>query len=250
MIKLKISKILVTLLMVLVFTFMFSRSVNAETQNEPIPFLKSDLAGISLKVEATEFAIPGENVTVKLWINCSARGVRIESLDLSVYGFSEGEQKTSLRTENVMTNKTLDIPDTREFVYNISIPVNMWGTVYADLYLRYFIYNSYFEYTPSSIPITIPMTIVKNIYYDQLKEDFKNLNETYSELQQNFTQLNDAYEQLNQSYSELQQNYTALQGNAADLENTKQLAVILGTTTVVFVVTTLYMILRKPKQYW
>jgi hypothetical protein len=55
---------------------------------------------------------------------------------------------------------------------------------------------------------------------------------------------------LNKTYWELQHNYTALQGSLNELDNTRSAVAALAITTVIFVATTIYVIMRKPKQYW
>jgi hypothetical protein len=64
----------------------------------------------------------------------------------------------------------------------------------------------------------------------------------------NLTVDNLAY--INRTFWELQQNYTALQGNLNELGNTRMAVGILAVTTVFFVATSLYLVMRKPKESW
>jgi hypothetical protein len=68
-------------------------------------------------------------------------------------------------------------------------------------------------------------------------------------LEQRFNELKQLNEQLNQSYWDLERNFTALQGSVNELDNTRTAAAVLGITTVFFVATTLYLVLRKPREY-
>ncbi|MCJ7718625.1 hypothetical protein MUO69_01700, partial [Candidatus Bathyarchaeota archaeon] len=206
--------------------------------------------------------------------------VKVEQLNMTAYGFIGGEEKTSLATLDAMENRTLAFNSTSEYNYTLTVPDDVWGATYADLHLKYFIYSSGFEYNPS-----FSLTVVRNIYYEQLKEDFNNLNDSfiqlnstlrqlndnYSQLNANYSQLNEAYnelnsahselngnysqlkndyDQLNQAYSDLQLNFTQLQGSVTDLDNTRRLAAVLGVTSVFFVVTTVYLVTRRPKESW
>jgi hypothetical protein len=65
-----------------------------------------------------------------------------------------------------------------------------------------------------------------------------------------YANLNGDFEQLNNTYWELQANYTSLTGNLGELDNTRRLSTILGVTTAFFVATTVYLVVRKPKEIW
>ena len=85
---------------------------------------------------------------------------------------------------------------------------------------------------------------------------FKNLNHTYCQLNQTFWECfrmnltKENLDRLNQSYLALQQNYTSVQGTVIELGNTRMAMIILSIITIFFVATTLYVVMRKPKQYW
>jgi len=219
-------------------------------------------------------------MTIAVWVNCTATGVLVEQLNMTIYGFVGGTNKTQLPTIDVMESKPLTFNSVNESSYTLTVPSDVWDATYADLHLKYFIYNSGFEYNPS-----FSLTIVRNIYYEQLKQDFSNLNNsyiqlnatylqlngTYSQLNASYSQLNDAYnelnsayselngtylqlkntyDQLNQTYFDLQRNCTQLQGSVTDLDNTRRLATVLGVTSIFFVVTTVYLVTRRPKTSW
>lgn len=250
-------------------------------------YSKDDLPGIEIRINATAETVPGSNMTIAVWVNCTAYGVLVEQLNVTIYGFVEGTNKTQLATIDVMENEALTLNIVNESSYTLTVPSDVWDTTYADLHLRYFIYNSGFEHNPG-----FSLTIVRNIYYEQLKEDFSDLdssfiqlnssywqldtnysqlnasysqlnntsselNGTYWQLNGSFSQLNSSYwelkgtyEQLNQTYGGLRLNYTDLQGSLTDLDNTRRLAAVLGVTSVFFVVTTIYLVTRRPKESW
>jgi hypothetical protein len=100
------------------------------------------------------------------------------------------------------------------------------------------------------------MTNVENIYLKNIEEEFNALTNTFKLFNQTFWesfQMNPSAEnlaRLNQTYWELQQNYTAFRGNLNELDNTRMAVGILAVTTVFFVATTLYLVMRKPKESW
>jgi len=55
---------------------------------------------------------------------------------------------------------------------------------------------------------------------------------------------------LNQTYWELHENYTSLKGSIGGFDTTRTAAIVLSVTTVFFAATTVYLMMRKPKQYW
>jgi hypothetical protein len=284
---------LVVVLTTIIIALAFARVNTVRGQSELKTFYsKYDLPGIEMRINATAETVPGGNMTVAVWINCTATGVKVEQLNMTAYGFIGGEEKTSLATidvmeNDVMENRTLARDSTSECNYTLTVPDDVWGATFADLHLKYSIYSFGFEYNPS-----FPLTIVRSIYYEQLKEDFNNLNNSfiqlnstywqldtnYSQLSTSYSQLNNTfselngtywqlngsfsqlnssywelkgiYEQLNQTYWGLRLNYTDLQGSVTDLDNTRRLAAVLGVTSVFFVVTTIYLVTRRPKESW
>jgi len=273
-------------LMIIALAFARLNIVKAEGELKTF-YSKDDLAGIAMRIDATTETIPGGNMTVAIWVNCTATGVKVEQINMTIYGFIGDEEETSLATIDAMENRTLAFNSTSEYNHTLTVPDDVWGATYADLHLKYFIYSSGFEYDPS-----FSLTVVRNIYYEQLKEDFSDLNSSfiqlnssywqldtnYSQLNASYSQLNNTfselngtywqlngsfsqlnssyweikstYEQLNQTYWGLRLNYTDLQGSLTDLDNTRRLAVVLGVTSVFFVVTTIYLVTRRPKESW
>lgn len=214
-------------------------------------FFSQDYAGISIKFNATRETIPSENITINLWINCTADCVNLDYLNITIYGFRYGREKILLNSKYVIEDTPLVFSHTSQHNYTVHIPSDVWDATYAELYLRYTIVDSPFEYNPN-----FSITIVTNVYLEELENMLKSLNYTYWQLNQTFWksfQMNLTEENLaclNQTYWELQQNYTSFQGSLSELENTRQAVIILVITTVFFVATTIYMIMRKPKQYW
>jgi hypothetical protein len=41
-----------------------------------------------------------------------------------------------------------------------------------------------------------------------------------------------------------------MNGNLGELDNTRRLTTVLAITTVLFVATTVYLVMRKPKEIW
>jgi len=82
----------------------------------------------------------------------------------------------------------------------------------------------------------------RNYYKRQCEELEGNL----SSLQDAYDNLTETYSQLNQTYHELEDKYNRKIG---ELDTAQRLSVILGVTTAIFAVTTVYLFRRKP-QVW
>lgn len=242
---------LVTISVMMILVLAFVQNTIAQTSVEIQTFFSKDYAGISIKLNATQKTVPGENMTINLWINCTADGVNIDSLTLNIYGFKHGQEKTPLYSTHVIENCPLVFNNISQFNYTVHVPHDVWDATYADIHLRYSIKSSPFEYDPN-----FSITVVRNIYLEELENKFESLNHTYWQLNETFWesfQMNLTKENLaglNQTYQELQQNYTSFQGSLGELESTRQAVIILAITTVCFVGTTIYVVMRKPKQNW
>lgn len=249
---LKRLKTLTTIFFTLTLALALIKSTEAQTLNEMETFFSENYPGISIKVNATKEALPGENITINLLAKCTALDVEVNHLFLSVYGFVYGREKILLKNFTFVTEKTpLIFNHTSQYNDTVLTPGDVWYATYAELYLEYTLVGKPFEDTPS-----FSMTIVRNVYLEELENLFRGLNESYMQLNQTFWecfQMNLTAENLaflNRTYWELQQNYTALQGGLNELDNTRRVVTILAITTVFFVATTLYLVMRKPKEHW
>ena len=249
-------KSLITFLVTLTLALALIRNATAQSPSEMQTFFSKDYAGISITVNATKETIPGGNTAIGLWINCTSAGVKVDYLNISVYGFKSGKEKILLNFTCALPNAPISLNQTIE--YNVSIPSDVWGATYGELYLKYAIVDQPIERNAG-----FHMTIVRNVYLEELEQQLKSLNESYQQLNNTLEQLNQTFWEsfqmnlstenlayLNKTYWELQHNYTALQGNLNELDNTRSAVAALAITTVIFVATTIYMIMRKPKQYW
>jgi hypothetical protein len=202
-------------------------------------FYSKAYAGMSVRVDATRETVPGDNMTVELWVNCTADGVHVDYFNLSIYGFRNGTDKTFLTVKSIMYNVSLTYNNLTQYNFTLQVPADVWDTTFVELLFKYTIVD------PSSpeYDVDVAVTNVRNTYLEDTVSRLGNLTESYQDL-------NNSYWQLKETYNELQQKYTALEGSANELDNTRRAVAILVVTTVFFVATTLYLVLRKPKDYW
>jgi hypothetical protein len=218
-------------------------SVRAQGSQRAVqPFYDSTVFGIRIQANATAQAQPMENVTIVLTLTFQAESygkdsnVSITYLNVSIFGFLNGTD--SILMSNKSDNDFSLSSTSPSRSYNWTFPVPEWvsGMTYGEVRLTNSIELGLVTIHNDGFVCGFYMTNVENVYLARLEHDF-------SDLTQNC-------DQLNKTCAELQQNLTALQGNTNELFSTREVAAVLGVTTVVFVVTTMYLMMRKPKQYW
>jgi hypothetical protein len=197
----------------------------------------------------------------------------VECFNLSIFGFVNGTYKILMAnvTDPDFPGPFGDSP--RQYNCTFPVPEQVWDTTYGEITLTYnATYSGGFGslLLPYNITLGFTMTHVENVYLKTIENQLKNLqalfiqlNETFCDsfqmnltvdnlayINRTFWELQQNYTALQGTYWELQQNYTALRGNLNELGNTRTAVGILAVTTVFFVATTLYLVMRKPKESW
>lgn len=253
--KLKLSAFLVIFTIALALTCFVKAQTPAQNMKT---FFDSEVPGIKVQVNATEETQPTQNITVVLNLN-GQTNVYVKSLNLSIFGFVNGTNKILMRSI-IDSNFPLNY-SSKEYNRTFPVPEHVWDTTYGEIVLTYSAKYEIVTVDFDKLTLGFTMTHVKNVYLeelqnklDSLKEKYQLLNNSYWQLNGTYWQLNATYESLNQTFWELQQNYTSLQQNYTSLkgstDNTRTAATVLAITTVFFVATTIYMVMRKPKEYW
>jgi len=233
-------KIVAFIVLVGLMSLAFVSGIRAESADELKTFYSKNYPGISLKVDATNETDPGKNVTLKLWADRTSSDVfNVECFNMTVYGFKlSGPEEAVLYSALLVSNVSLTSNQTIDQTHMIPVPSDVYGPVFCRLYLEYVTADESVTRNPE-----FAITSVRNIYYENLKNDFQQLNQSDQQLKRDLWT-------ANQTYWELQENYTNLQKSMTDLSNTRMLATVFLVTTVFFVATTLYLTLRKPRESW
>lgn len=243
---------------------------HAAGQNEKT-FFDSEIHGISVQANATAETQPEGNLTVWLRVKLpqdSTYNVSVQLLQFEVIGFMNDTVEISIG--NITgANVSLKGTETAEYSGNFSVPDWVSGATFGSIML-----TNIDETYPSpggssttrisSATGGFYMTSVENTYLKSLESQNEDLetqihvlnesvnvmNDTYNNLRASYVELNQNYNQLTENYSQLNQNYTTLRGSMNELDNTREVAVILGITTVFFVASTILMIVRRPRERW
>jgi hypothetical protein len=242
------SRISVALLIVLMLSVAVVRGTRAEDSDSLQTFFSKEYASISIRVDATNETDPGGSIAIKLLVDCWALNVTMDSLNITVYGFTSGRQKTLLQNVTLITASTpLVFNSTREYDCAVPVPSDVWDATYATLNFRGTYTRTSEDFKGSE---GFSLTIIRNVYLASLERQLKNLTNDYRALNNTYWQLNGTYTQLNATYWGLRQEFNASRARATDLDNTRQAAVILAITTIFFVASTIYLVLRRPKEHW
>jgi len=254
-------KTVTSIFVMLILALTLIKSTTAQAPEDMETFFSSKYVGISIQVNATRETVPGTNITIKLLLNCTADDVYVDYLNLSVYGykhFKYGLKKDTLISVCVMKQSPLTHHNASLHNYTVLVPNEVWDLTYAELHSKYTVVSE-----PFGFDETFPITTVRNILWEELEEKLEWLNQTYQKLNNTYWQLNSTVEQLNQTFwqmfqmnltaeslARLNETYWSLKGSSNELGNTRMVVGILAVTTVFFVATTLYLVMRKPRESW
>lgn len=224
----RMSKHIIMILVVITLGFSFFSNVKAQTpQKTAQTFLDFTAFGIRIQANATAEARPTENITVILTL-ASQTEVHVNYFNLSIFGFLNG-------TDRILMSNGSDTDfwlNNTSRLYNWTFPVPEWvsGKVYGEIKLAHLAIYGPAKIDYEEFPCGFYMTSVEDVYLQELEQQLNDLKQEYGQLKQNLTD--------------------ALQGNANELDNTRRLVAVLGITTAIFVATTLYLVFRRPREYW
>lgn len=252
---------IVTIIFLIAILLTVSLNLRAEAQaaENMETFFDSEVPGIRIIVNATSETQPNGNVSVRLGIYpLVGVEVNVTRFSFTIYGYDHGEVKTPVENK---TKEPFSPP--LQYNFNFTVPGNVWGTMYGEIRLTYVAETQIAILPIKDLKCGFPMTVVENVAFKKLQEDYKKLNESYGLLNNSYWQLRKFYEELNQTFfKNFQMNLTLeslaalnnmmqqLQGAKKDLENTRTVAAILTVTTFIFVASTIYLTLRRPKEFY
>jgi hypothetical protein len=210
-------------------------------------FYDSELPGIRIQINATSYTLPSNTIAVGVNL-MTQTNVYVDRFNVELFGFVNGTVKTSIA--NITDSYFKLDSDTRTHSAVVFVPELVWGILYGEIRITYSASLGGIQLTLPGLSSGFPMTQVENTYVENLETQLRSLNQSNNDLSQSLDNLTVNFEQLNRTYYELQKNYTSAQGNAADLDNTRRLTAVLGIAAAFFVATTVYLVIRKPKESW
>ena len=208
-----------------------SNFLNASAQENLHSRLIIDDIGVHITLLTPWHVYPNSTFNATLVIEATEN---IDYLKLNVVNITtfidENETSLSLPEQNSLTIINFTKNSQEKYQFNITLPENSSKVVLGEINCEWKIKQRTF-FTPAKFLIAVVVDI--------WREQFQNLQEAYKNL-------NDTYYQLNRTYHELEDKYNKTMG---ELGTTQRLSVILGVTTAIFAITTVYLFRRKP-QIW
>jgi hypothetical protein len=118
----KLYTLLAAITSTLIIGLALVQNIKAQTPDEMQEFFSQEYEGFSIKVNATREIDPSQNMTIKIRINCTSDSVTMNILNVSVYGFRNGQVKTLLTNFTCITeNTSLTYHNTIEYNHSLTV---------------------------------------------------------------------------------------------------------------------------------
>jgi len=224
--------ILISIIILLLVNYMFaSNFLNASAQENLHSRSIIDDIGVHITLLTPWHVYSNSTFNATLVIEATEN---IDYLKLNVVNITtfidENETSLSLPDQNSLTIINFTRNSQEKYQFNITLPENSSKVVLGEINCEWKIKQRTFFNSAKFL-----IAAIVNIW----REQFQNLQRAYKNL-------NDTCYQLNRTYHDLEDKYNTTIG---ELGVTQRLSVILGVTTAIFAVTTVYLFRRKP-QVW
>ena len=224
--------ILISIIILLLVNYMFALNfLNASAQENLHSRPIIDDIGVHITLLTPWHVYPNSTFNATLVIEATEN---IDYLKLNIVNITtfidENETSLSLPEQNSLTIINFTRNSQEKYQFNITLPENSSKVVLGEISCEWKIKQRTFFNSAKFLIAAI---------VDIWREQFQNLQRAYKNL-------NDTCYQLNRTYHDLEDKYNTTIG---ELGVTQRLSVILGVTTAIFAVTTVYLFRRKP-QVW
>ena len=205
------------------------------------------LYNLKIHVENPPEAYPDQNLTINVTAEASAKLV-INYTAIELYTFNgstmNGESFAHIEFINYSTPLFLSGGQSLyKTSYNETIPGSALNVVYGKLSLVWTEMGTE-ESTAYTRQTTFIVASVYNPELQRLTDLIPKLQKQNAILRRNVTDVNDTLAQTLNDLADAKNQYEG------DIGNTRSVATLLGVTTVFFVATTAYLIMKKPKDYF
>jgi len=225
---------IITLIMLTSLAVAISGKVIASTF---VHIHKFSFAGVEVVIENPYEIRPDQtitiNVTVKALINLTIDWIWIE---LYTFHNSATDETMFCNITHLLTPMALSSGQWLNNTYDVPIPQYAVNVLYGKIVLKWTIEGTE-ETTTYERKSTFIMGYLKNLELENLKNEIERLKGENTQLRGNLTEL------LN-NLTEIKNRYEG------ELNGTRSTVAVLAVTTLFFLATTAYLIMRKPKEYW
>jgi hypothetical protein len=223
-----------------------------------LPYAKasgSDLIGsyeyglynLKIRVENSPEAYPNQSITLNMTVEASAKlAINYTAIELYTLNSStmKGEKFAYIEFINYSNPMSLSGGQPPyKISYDATVPASAFNVIYGKLTLDWKEMGTE-ESNTYTRQTTFIMASVYNPELERMRDLLPKLQIQNAILRRNMTDMNDT---LTQALNDLTDARNRYEG---DMSNTRSVVTLLGITTVFFVATTVYLIMKKPKDYF
>jgi hypothetical protein len=226
------------LIAALVLASMNSVSVVYSETGTTFECFSRERLGLLVQIEVTAIAWPGESANVTINATATQANVHIRYIYVNVSSLKENRSETLLSSNSFLEDAHLRLGESNQTSYGMLIPEDsLPGLLYGEVEYAWSVEGD--DSVEQEVNV-FPATYVQNKPYQDLLEDYTALNNSRDVLQENYTS-------LEANYTDLQQEYQTLADSQTAQDNATGLMYVLLITTVIFVVTTILLLAKRPK---
>lgn len=257
---------------ILALMFVLSFIVFPTNATEPRLIWNLDWEGLDVKIYAPWQAYPNDTMTIRIIVE-AREDLQKVTVWFNIYGSKSEGNLTWYRPLDALNTIDLSSGAVEDQNFDVDVPDDVDpGQLHAHASCSWEVWRESSWQKQSFDDICIHrVTYLRNkpyedlqVAYNQLLADYDSLQTSYSNLQANYSILEDNhnnlqtnYGSLNSTYQSLLSDYSMLQASsnelkskyefAGDMANALDLMYVFIETTVIFIATTIYFVLRKQK---
>lgn len=205
------------------------------------------LYNLKIHVENLPEAYPEQNLTINVTAEASAKlTINYTAIELCTFNSStmNGERFAYIELVNYSNPLFLSGGQSSyKTSYNATVPASAFNVVYGKLTLIWTEMGTE-ESNTYTRQTTFIMASVYNPELERLRDLVPKIQKQNAILRKNITDMNDTLTHALNDMSDAKNRYEG------DIGNTRSVATLLGVTTVFFVATTVYLVVKKPKDYF
>jgi hypothetical protein len=205
------------------------------------------LYNLKIHIENPPEAYPDQNLTINVTAEATARlTINYTAIELYTFNGSTMNGESFAYIEFINYSNPLFLSggqSSYKTSYNETIPASALNVVYGKLTLVWTEMGTE-ESNAYTRQTTFIVASVYSLELQRLTDLVPKLQKQNAILRRNVTDMNDTLAQTLNDLADAKNHYEG------DIGNTRSVATLLGVTTVFFVATTAYLIMRKPKDYF
>ena len=236
----KVSTLKIVMLTTLMFLAMTVMPLANASSSDEIRIFDYTLYNLRIRVRSLSEAYPGQGITITITAEASAKlTINYTAIELYTFNTSTVKDEKFMYIECVNYSSPLFLSAgqlSNETSYNSTIPDSAFNVVYGKLILVWTETGTEESNAYTREP-TFIVTSLGNPELERLKKE-------NADLKNNMTDLNNTLTEALNNLTDIKNRYEG------DISNTRSAAAFLAITTVFFVATTVYLIMRRPKEYF